>query len=64
MLTDVVVDQAGNLWFANNWNLPQTVMQAKPDPAYSTWGGGSGVLVIYGIAKPVQVPLIGPVKGL
>lgn len=64
MLTDVIVDQAGNLWCANNWNLPQTVMQAKPDPAYSTWGGGSGVLVIYGIAKPVQVPLIGPVNGL
>jgi streptogramin lyase len=64
MLTDVIVDQAGNLWCANNWNLPQTVMQANPDPAYSTWGGGSGVLVVYGIAKPVQVPLIGPVDSL
>lgn len=63
MLTDVVVDQAGNLWCANNWNLPQTVMQVKPDPAFSTWGGGSGIVVIYGIAKPVQVPLIGPVSG-
>lgn len=64
MLTDVVVDQAGNIWCANNWNLPQTVMQAKPDPAYSTWGGGSGVLVIYGIAKPAQTPLVGPVSGI
>ncbi len=64
MLTDVVVDQAGNLWCANNWNLPQTVMQAKPDPAFSTWGGGSGVLVIYGIAKPAQTPLVGPVSGV
>lgn len=61
MLTDVVVDQAGNLWCANNWNLPQTVMQAQPDPAFSTWGGGSGVLVIYGIAKPAQTPVVGPV---
>ena len=61
MLTDVVVDQAGNLWCANNWNLPQTVMQAQPDPTFSTWGGGSGVLVIYGIAKPAQTPVIGPV---
>lgn len=60
MLTDVVVDQAGNLWCANNWNLPQTVMEAKPDPAYSTWGGGAGVVVIYGIAKPVNTPLVGP----
>lgn len=64
MLTDVVVDQAGNLWCANNWNLPQTVMQAKPDPAFSTWGGGSGVLVVYGIAKPAQTPVVGPVKGV
>jgi hypothetical protein len=64
MLTDVVVDQAGNLWCANNWNLPQTVMQANPDPAYSTWGGGSGVLVIYGIAKPAQTPVVGPVSGV
>lgn len=64
MLTDVVVDQAGNLWCANNWNLPQTVMQAKPDPSFSTWGGGSGVLVIYGIAKPTQTPLVGPVSGV
>lgn len=64
MLTDVVVDQAGNLWCANNWNLPQTVMGAKPDPAYSTWGGGSGVLVIYGIAKPVHTPVTGPVSSL
>lgn len=64
MLTDVVVDQAGNIWCANNWNLPQTVMASKPDPAYSTWGGGSGVLVIYGIAKPAQTPLTGPVSSV
>jgi streptogramin lyase len=64
MLTDVVVDQAGNLWCANNWNLPQTVMQAQPDPAFSTWGGGSGVLVVYGIAKPAKTPVVGPVSGV
>jgi hypothetical protein len=63
MLTDVVVDQAGNIWCANNWNLPEIVMQAQPDLAFSTWGGGSGVLVIYGIAKPAQTPLVGPVRG-
>lgn len=61
MLTDVVVDQAGNLWCANNWNDPQTVMEASPDPRYSTWGGGSGVVVIYGIACPAKTPLVGPV---
>ncbi|MCG7501858.1 hypothetical protein MHM83_08235 [Tenacibaculum sp. Mcav3-52] len=47
-----------------NWNLPQTVMEAKPDPAYSTWGGGSGVVVVYGIAKPAQTPLAGPVSAV
>lgn len=64
MLTDVIVDQAGNLWCANNWNLPETVMQAIPDPAFSTWGGGSGVVVIYGIARPAQTPVVGPVSGV
>ena len=64
MLTDVVVDEAGNLWCANNWNDPQTVMEAKPDPRYSTWGGGSGVVVVYGIASPARTPLIGPVTPL
>lgn len=47
-----------------NWNLPQTVMEAKPDPAYSTWGGGSGVVVVYGIAKLAQTPLTGAVSGV
>ncbi|WP_192347042.1 hypothetical protein [Algoriphagus sp. Y33] len=64
MLTDVVVDQAGNLWCANNWNLPQTVMESQPDRTSSTWGGGSGVVVIYGIANPAQTPLIGPVSSV
>jgi len=64
MLTDVVVDQAGNLWCANNWNDPETVMEAKPNPKYSTWGGGSGVVVVYGIAKPAETPLVGPVSGV
>ncbi|WP_298998778.1 hypothetical protein [uncultured Tenacibaculum sp.] len=45
-----------------NWNLPQTVMEAKPAPAYSTWGGGSGVVVVYGIAKSAQTPLAGSVS--
>lgn len=62
MLTDVVVDQAGNLWGANNWNMPQTVMQGSPESIYSTWGGGSGVVVVYGVASPAKTPLVGPVS--
>ncbi|WP_408025711.1 hypothetical protein [Tenacibaculum sediminilitoris] len=34
----------------------------NPSPNYSTWGGGSGVVVVYGIAKPAQTPLTGPVS--
>jgi hypothetical protein len=34
------------------------------DPARptSTWGGGSGITVIYGVAAPVKTPLIGTVS--
>lgn len=36
----------------------------SPDPKRptSTWGGGSGFTVIYGVAAPVQVPCIGKVR--
>jgi hypothetical protein len=64
MLTDVAIDPAGNVWAANNWNDP--VAAARPDPptAISTWGGGSGFTVIYGVAAPVQPPRIGKVRKL
>jgi len=28
----------------------------------STWGGGSGLTVIYGVAAPVKTPLFGRVR--
>jgi hypothetical protein len=64
MLTDVNIDPAGNVWAANNWNDPRAA--AKPDPptAISTWGGGSGLTVIYGVASPVQPPRMGKVRPL
>jgi len=56
MVTDVQIDPAGNVWVANNWNHLEAA--AAPDPAYptSTWGGGSGFTVIYGVAAPVKPP--------
>ena len=56
MVTDVSIDPAGNVWVANNWNLLEAA--AGPHPAYptSTWGGGSGFTVIYGVAAPVKPP--------
>jgi hypothetical protein len=59
MLTDVVIDPAGNVWAANNWNLPAAVLDDVPAQPTSTWGGGSGFTVIYGVAAPVKAPLLG-----
>ncbi len=53
----------GGIWAANNWNLPKAAMASSPDPRFSTWGGGSGLTVIYGAAAPVKPPRIGVVKG-
>jgi len=58
----VQIDPAGNVWSANNWNLVEAAIAEDPVRATSTWGGGSGLTVIYGIAAPVKTPLIGPVQ--
>jgi streptogramin lyase len=63
MITDVAIDPAGNVWVANNWNSPEAIMSPSPDFAISTWAGGSGLTVIYGVAAPVKPPRIGLVKG-
>lgn len=62
MLTDVSIDPAGNVWAANNWNDLNGA--AAPDPLRptSTWGGGSGITVIYGVASPVKPPRMGKVQ--
>jgi hypothetical protein len=62
MLTDVVIDPAGNVWAANNWNSAEAAVYDKPPYPVSTWGGGSGFTVIYGIAAPTKAPLMGPVR--
>ena len=62
MLTDVAVDPAGNVWAANNWNVPAAVLDTNPAWPTSTWGGGSGLTVIYGVAAPVRPPRMGKVQ--
>jgi len=59
MVTDVIPDAAGNLWVANNWNVPEAVLDTNPALPTSTWGGGSGIVVIYGIAAPTRTPVMG-----
>ena len=62
MLTDVVIDPAGDIWAANNWNNIDILLSDPPAYPTSTWGGGSGFTVIYGIAAPVKTPLMGQVR--
>lgn len=52
-VTDVLVDYLGHVWVANNWNDEETVLGLKNDQASSTKGGGAGVTIIYGAARPV-----------
>ena len=56
------IDPAGDLWVANNWNSIEAATSPDPTPATSTWGGGSGFTVIYGVAAPVKTPLMGQVR--
>ena len=59
---DVSIDAAGNAWCANNWNDLRIATAMTEDPARSTWGGGTGINVIYGVAEPVQPPRMGKVR--
>jgi hypothetical protein len=62
MVTDVSIDPAGNVWVANNWNSLQGAAGENPPSTVSTWGGGSGFTVIYGVAAPVQPPRMGKAR--
>ncbi len=62
MVTDAAIDSAGNVWLANNWNLLEAAAGPNPSRPTSTWGGGSGITVIYGVAAPVKPPRIGKVQ--
>ena len=60
--TDSVVDAAGNVWTANNWDNIKALNNSVSPGRISTMGGGQGVVITYGIAKPVRNPLLGPVR--
>ncbi|WP_171391461.1 hypothetical protein, partial [Vibrio mediterranei] len=60
--TDIMIDDAGNAWMANNWDFIPALVDANPDRRTATRGGGTGMVVIYGIAAPVKNPLIGQVR--
>ncbi|HHP0480418.1 TPA: hypothetical protein ACRZ2J_002182 [Vibrio campbellii] len=60
--TDTMIDDAGNVWVANNWNIIPALIDKNPDRRTATMGGGNGIVVVYGIATPVKNPLIGQVR--
>lgn len=62
LLTDTSIDPAGDVWAANNWNLFAASLDVDPVRRTSTWGGGSGLTVIYGVAAPVKAPKMGKVR--
>ena len=51
MITDTSIDPAGNVWAANKWNLVEATTAKNPARPPSTWGGGSGSTVIYGVSS-------------
>jgi len=61
MQTDLAIDPAGNVWVMNNW---QDIDSCFPgaEEALSTRCGGQGVVIFYGMAKPVRAPQIGPAR--
>jgi hypothetical protein len=59
MQVDVGVGPAGDVWVTNNWQYYPAAL-GKVDEALSTLAAGQGLVVFYGMAKPVKTPLIGP----
>jgi hypothetical protein len=61
MQTDLAIDPAGNVWVMNNWQDIDSCI-GTPSEALSTRCGGQGVVIFYGMAKPVRAPQIGPAR--
>ena len=59
--TDIAIDPAGNVWAMNNWQDIDSCV-GRFDEALSTRCGGQGVVIFYGMAKPVRAPQIGPAR--
>ena len=59
-LVDASIDPAGDVWVSNNGQHPVSCY-GKPDRGFRPCGG-QGIVVFYGMAKPVKAPQIGPVR--
>jgi hypothetical protein len=61
METDLALDPAGNVWVMNNWEDIGACFHRLSE-ALSTRCGGNGVMIFYGMAKPMRAPMIGPAR--
>ena len=61
MQTDLAIGLAGDVWVINNWQDIDSCF-GTPDEALSTRCGGQGVVIFFGMAKPVRAPQIGPAR--
>jgi hypothetical protein len=61
--TDIAVGPAGDVWAINNWQDIDSCYPGATE-ALSTRCGGQGVVIFFGMAKPVRAPQIGPARGL
>ena len=63
MQTDLAISPAGDVWVINNWQDINSCFGVPPEPL-STRCGGQGVVIFFGMAKPVRPPQIGPARAL
>jgi hypothetical protein len=61
MQTDLALSPAGDVWVMNNWEDIDSCF-GVPNEALSTRCGGQGVVIFFGMAKPVRTPQIGPAQ--
>jgi hypothetical protein len=61
MQTDIGVGPAGDVWAINNWQDIDSCV-GTPNESLSTRCGGQGVVIFFGMAKPVHAPQIGPAR--
>jgi hypothetical protein len=61
MQTDLAISPAGDVWVMNNWQDIDSCFPGAAE-ALSTRCGGQGVVIFFGMAKPVRAPQIGPAR--
>ena len=61
MQTDLAISPSGDVWVMNNWQNIESCF-GDSNEVLSTRCGGQGVVIFFGMAKPVRAPQIGPAR--